>query len=429
MPDGLLEARKHLFFLHGGSDGWITLAKAEGDAWRQYHYQPEEMVRVLSDWLGLDTYVLQNTLYKPERRIENIRQFRACYLDLDCYLLNMVPDYVISELEKNYFGSKIPEPNLLVHSGRGINLIWLIEPVPYAALSLWMAIQNFLANQLKSVGVDSKALDPVRVLRVAGSQNSKNGAGVTVEYRHNHKYTLRQIQEEYLPALKPRKGENNSPGRQAKVHKLYNTYSLHGARLLDLTRLVELRNYDVHGHREVILFLYRYWSCCFLSDPEDALRQTIEINASFAEPLPHREVVTATKSAEKAWAAKNDQEADRLAREKGYPGAGYNISNKKLISWLDITDEEQQKLTTIIGRKEKYRREREKDIDKVREQDRKRQKKAREKAGGTSRDDYLAQVENRRQEAVRMHQEGMPVGDISKELGVNRSTIWRWLKK
>lgn len=63
----------------------------------------------------------------------------------------------------------------------------------------------------------------------------------------------------------------------------------------------------------------------------------------FTEPLAEREVVKATKSAEKAWAARSNAEANRIAREKGYSGAGYNITNKKLIQWLGITKEDHRK--------------------------------------------------------------------------------------
>lgn len=38
------------------------------------------------------------------------------------------------------------------------------------------------------------------------------------------------------------------------------------------------------------------------------------------------------------------------------PSTGYNISNKKLINWLDITEEEQTHLKTIIDGFEKRRR-------------------------------------------------------------------------
>ena len=40
----------------------------------------------------------------------------------------------------------------------------------------------------------------------------------------------------------------------------------------------------------------------------------------------------------------------------GYPGAGYNLKNTKIIDWLNITPEEQRELSTIIGPQEKRRR-------------------------------------------------------------------------
>ena len=103
-------------------------------------------------------------------------------------------------------------------------------------------------------------------------------------------------------------------------------------------------------------FLYRYWQCCFLNDPAEALQQTLEFNSMFTHPLSVKEVTKATKSAEKAYEARSNDEANRIAREKGYPGAGYNISNKRLIEWLDITPLEMQSLKTIIDGTEKRRR-------------------------------------------------------------------------
>jgi hypothetical protein len=131
---------------------------------------------------------------------------------------------------------------------------------------------------------------------------------------------------------------------------------LHYARILDLTKLVELRDYDVYGQRELICFLYRYWLCCFLDDPDEALGSTLELNSQFKNPLRKREVEKATKSAQKAWEARSDKQANEEAIKRGYPGAGYNIKNTKLIDWLDITDDEQRHLKTIIDGAEKRRR-------------------------------------------------------------------------
>ena len=358
----LEEARHHILFHHNpqNSDGFITLCKkSDNNRFRQYHYRPEELAEHLSEWMGEDIYFSQQTFYKPQRSIENIRQLKSLYVDLDFYIFNYDPTWIVGKLEAEYFKESIPEPNLIIFSGRGIVLIWLLEPVPYKALPLWQAVQNYLLNQLEALGGDSRAVDAARVFRLAGTVNSKSDTDVYVDYRHTYKYTLRDIQYDYLPELKPYVEKKNIPkkrGRKKKVVHLYNIYSLHHNRLLDITKLVELRNGDVEGHRELLCFLYRYWSCCFTNSPSEALEQTISFNNSFIVPLPKKEVVSATKSAEKAWEAKNNAEADRIAKEKGYPGAGYNVTNAKLIKWLDISPQEQEHMLTIIGTKEKRRR-------------------------------------------------------------------------
>lgn len=348
------KALKHTQLHHEQADGYITLAAKTKNGFRQYHYKFNELKKQLHKWLGEDVYFSQNTFYKPQRQIENIRELRALYVDVDCYLLNYDPEWVVGKIDMELVGEKIPDPNLIIHSGRGIVLIWLLEPLPYRALPLWQALQNHFLEQLKYVGGDPKATDAARIFRVAGSINSKSGELVKVEYRHNYRYVLRDLQYEFLPQLEKRKKPKR--GRPSKVRRLFNAYSLHHARLMDLTRLIEIRNYNVTGYRETMCFLYRYWLSCYTNDPQEALRQTVTLNLQFSEPLPLKEVERATRSAEKAFYAKNDAEANQIAKEKGYPGAGYNISNKKLIEWLDITSEEMKQLSTIIDKGEKNRR-------------------------------------------------------------------------
>lgn len=358
--DNLAEARHHAWFHHYDSDGFITIAKKDpkSGTFKQYHYKtPEQLAENLSDWIGDDVYFSQNTFYKPVRRIENIRQLRSLYIDLDFYLFNYDPSWVVGKLELEYFGQSIPEPNIIIFSGQGIVLIWLIEPVPYKALPLWQAIQRYMLNQLADLGGDPKAVDAARIFRIAGSRNTKNGAYVRTEYRHEYRYDIHQIQEDYLPELKPKK--QKSPGRKKKIVQLFNVYSLHFARIKDIHKLIEIRNGHMPNMRETTCFLYRYWMCCYLEDPQEALKATMELNSEFDRPLSEREVVRATKSAEKAWNARSNKEADKIAKEKGYPGAGYNISNTRLIEWLDISQEEMKQMSTIINAKEKNRRRRE----------------------------------------------------------------------
>lgn len=358
LAENLESAQKHILFQHDprNTDGWITLARKDPltKRFRQYHYKPEELADHLSEWTGEDVYFSQNSFFKPQRRIDNIRQLRSLYVDMDVYNMGLRPDWTLGKLEAEYFRQTIPEPNLVIFSGRGLVLIWNIEPVPYMAMPLWRAVETYLLSQLKDLGADPKASDPARIFRLAGTTNSKNKSIVTAQYRHDYRYDIHDIQYDYLPELTPK--PQKAKGRRPAIARLYNTYTLHLVRARDIARLVELREGHVNNYREYICFLYRYFTCCYTSDPAQALEDTLSLNEEFSDPLPEREVISATKSAEKAWAAKSDKKANETAKAMGYPGAGYMLTNAKIIDWLDITPEEQVQLETIIGAQEKRRR-------------------------------------------------------------------------
>ena len=416
-------ATKQLLFHHNpqNTSGWITLAKKDPQTkrFRQFHYQPEELASALSDWMGEDVYYSQNSFYKPQRRIDNIRQLRTLYVDLDVYNLGYDPEWVLGKLEFEYFGQTLPEPNMVIFSGRGLVLIWHIEPIPYMAMPLWRAVETFFAEQLKEVGADTKATDPARIFRLAGSVNSKNNAIVRAEYRHDYRYDIHQLQYDYLPELSPKKLAVKKKGRKTKVVRMFNVYTLHLSRARDIAKLVELREGDVKGYRETILFLYRYFTACFTDDPDKALEDTLSLNSEFILPLPEKEVRSATKSAEKAWKAKSDAKANEMAKKMGYPGAGYNMPNQTIIDWLEITPEEQKHLSSIISKEEKRRR----NTEAKREQ--------RRAQGVIPREQYLAQEAEQKQErmspiieAIKQNP-GLSQRALAKKTGFSRAAIQR----
>ncbi|WP_294667668.1 hypothetical protein, partial [uncultured Fusobacterium sp.] len=297
---------------------------------------------------------------------------------------------------KDFYGTKIPQPNFLIDSGRGLYYVLLIEPVPSMAMPLWYAVQRYLYNELKEFGADANALDPTRVLRVVGTVNSKSNSNVEMLDMNNYQYTLREIQEEYLPEISEKREKKK--GRPKKVVSLFNEYSLYHARILDIIKICELRNYDVKGHRELILFLYRYFTCCFIQDPEEALQKALELNSMFKEPLTEREVITDTKSAEKAYIDKK-----------------YKYTNAKLIKILDITLEEQMYLKTIISGKEKYRRSAE-------EQKAKKKASRRNEKGLTKKQQEL---EDLKIKINKLKNKGNSVREIAKILGISKSKVGR----
>jgi len=180
--------------------------------------------------------------------------------------------------------------------------------------------------------------------------------------------------------------------------------------LLDIAKLQELRDgycrvdgeLVTTGQRELMCFLYRYYSCLFLHDEEEALRQTLEFNKRFVEPLSENEVISATKSAEKAF-----KEWQETGKRK------YNYRNSTLIELLEITEEEQKHLKTIISTNEKYRR-----------KNKKRREERRDETGMTTRERQKLETVKQVKE---LNQQGLKQTQIAKKLGITQSTVSRIL--
>ena len=322
--------------VHRNSKGWITRSCIDENGYSQWHYKYLELKE--TDLTGENIYITLNTFYKPCRRLECIKELNCVYIDLDYYKIKYTREQIIMNLEENYFNKIIPTTNYILDSGRGLALIWLINKVPSNALPLWKAVQEYLYNQLKEFGADRQALDATRILRVPGSINSKSKTVVSIIDEYDYIYDLREIQKEFLPELKLKEKKK---GRPKKINYVYRERSLYFARIQDITKLCELREYDLRGHREIILFLYRYYLCSFTEDVQKALEDVLELNSMFIYPLKEKEVIRATRSAEKCYLDNNKE---------------YRYKNDTLIELLEITEDEEIQMSTIITKTEYKRR-------------------------------------------------------------------------
>ena len=59
-----------------------------------------------------------------------------------------------------------------------MHLYWLLQPTPSTALPVWQRVQDTLIKSLASIKADPAARDCVRVLRLVGTTNAKNGQEV-----------------------------------------------------------------------------------------------------------------------------------------------------------------------------------------------------------------------------------------------------------
>lgn len=421
-----MEYCDHLF--KKNTDGYIQLIQVnDRTAIKIYNTQYKTLRNVVEEVAGEeDIYISSNTYYKPKRAVSNIRQFRALYIDLDLIYYKSETVYRIYELVNQ---NKIPMPSLIVDSGRGIHLYWRIENAPYGAIQTWQELEDYLYHNLKGLGADIKATDGARVLRLPNTINSKNNEECKIlAINDDIQYSMYDLREQYLN-YKPKSYEIESyqiefeqtqaikPKNKCVITKMFNSYSLHLARIEDIKTLCKLRSYDVEGYRNFIVHVYAYWNGIYVRDPQDLEKQVFELNDSFKKPLKENEIMAVLRCIPKAidkfiayQQGLNSGQAKKVTkgmRDKG----GYWYKNETLIERLDISAEEQKHLVTIIGIEEKYKRNNEN-----------RKANRRNEEGFTEREQNKATKERLIKNLI---SKGLNKSQIAKELGLNRSTITR----
>ena len=426
--------------------GFIIFAMKD-DKWHQWSYKKEDMNNIfIQNLLGAnkDTYISMNSFKSPRRLISNLFGLNAIWSDLDYYntrYKNKSYEEMIEILSKNKLIKKIP-PSFYIYSGNGMYAIWLLESAhAEACLPIWRKLMSVIQDELEKYGADPKSAEPAHVLRLAGSNNTKTDKKAKIvkdSYLFKPKrYSIKEISAEILPplqyskeewlALKKKKKKTKKEKQACKIQSLFNIHSLNHARMQDLQKIVELRNGQVIGFRETILFLYRYWGNCYWKDSEKALNECLEFNKMFSEPLSESEVIYATKRAEIAseiWESKLKEYWDlekKPSVASFFKDTGcYIYSNKTLIELLKVTQEEMASpLLTIINTKEKNRRNKE-------YRNAWNKSKRRNENGLTSReqakfDKIIAIIE--------LLDEGYKQSEIANKLGIGKGTVSKYIKE
>lgn len=379
-PVNTINAESQIRMLHEKSDRFITVATIDKHKqYSQYHFHKDELIENLEKLisLGINTYISPNEFYVPKRSAETVRRLNALYVDLDLSDKNYkINDYelnlAIEILKDDYFNKVIPEPTFIVKTGRGLHLYWKLEDLPRQGLSLWTMIQGAMIDRLRGFSndfrlltVDEAVKDCTRILRLADSKNTKSNTTCKIEELYSDNiYRLDKLIKEYFTEFEII--EENKKNRakvktkaERKIIGIHNLYTLHHARLQDIVKLQELRNVGSVDYRRRMCFFYRYYSCLFTHDKELALKNTLDFNSKFAEPLTEKEVLQASAAAEKGYEEWLSNKAEDFLKpvwnpEEGtYNIKGYNYTNTSLIRQLEIMEEEQMQMSTIFSKKVK----------------------------------------------------------------------------
>lgn len=343
-----------------------------------------------------DIYVTPNTFKGRKRNKANVLQLRLLWQDID-----NVKDIeaTIKAIDKLVLEGKLPNYHKIVNSGRGIHVKWIIRD--YAGtqknIKAWESLQRYLYKQLKSLGADRNAIDVARVLRIVGSYNSKSNTVVKEIVDNNFAYyDLYKLYDKFI--YKPYKEQEKvqkKEKKKSKIRVLTNTYNLNKSRLMDLEKLLELRNNEMYDVRNKFMMLYGTYYLLCGATVEATEQRLIELN----------DIIKSKKRASKS-------EIETIVRNglRRADGSEEDVKlllpkNETIIEMLQITSEEQKELKTIIDKDTKIKR-----FNDTRKANR------RNEEGLTSREkkkqDLVKAVQN-------LKSEGLNNTEIAKKLGIS----------
>lgn len=315
--------------------------------------------RLTNVFLSLNAFESKNGQLK--RRVDHLAQIRNIGVDIDCYKVGLSVDEASEKLKKMIYSSKMPNPNLFIRSGNGIQLIYSIEngAAPTDQIK-WLTsyITTQLTANVMTLGADFSANTLERVFRLPGTYNQKPNKSkkvVEVEIWRQLEYSLQELYEYCTPYERSKNKTKVIPLPGYKMHGNH-VKALNLARCSDFIKIVEIRNGDI-DKRNVLT--YDYCFALALNDLSEleVIEAARQLDNRFNTPQKPNTVKRTAKSAYK----------DAIAFWKAFSENGYTMKglekslikpkkNSTLIDHHDITDHEQSFLSVIIDTTEKYNR-------------------------------------------------------------------------
>ena len=263
----------------------------------------------------------------------NLFAINAIWIDVDAHekASNCPnPEDALSLLSQGLeIWTELPEPNIVVYSGRGFHLIWLIGQCAASlgfmaseiSKHIGNAIQNLLTDlQIIGYSVDSGYCSNIAGLtRIPGTFNTHANNYCTCEIRHSVRMSL--VEEYKDLQFYPKK----SIATSEPCHRYMPTSAQAAGelRVNALLKLLELRT-NWEGYRDYFLLIL-FSACQMAGYPkEEALRLALKANTQLKPALSEREVQSLLSTAVKKH---------------------YKMKNTYIITALDLTADEQ----TAIG--------------------------------------------------------------------------------
>lgn len=328
--------------------------------------------------LKRDYYLTKNTFTRPHGRTNgNLFTFHNIVIDIDAHKcgddyyikqeLDILTRYLASDACLDFYG--VPCPNTIVHTGRGMQLWYALNPfsyrLRYAYDELTGQIIGKVKNMLKELEITDLTLDPVAcrnaagLCRMPGTYNTKAKKYGSYIICHDQRLSLDAFFNldpydrvtgqcgKWNEIAEKREGQRKTTKTTEKSHKSQTSGTIKTSqkvgrktkiersavntcnprqlaegrtnRLQQLIRYRQEKGISMVGCRELICFLvYNIFCTCGLSERAEAMAE--QTNALFSLPLSNGELQQAF-------------------------GKAYSYKNDTIIEMLGITDEERK----VIG--------------------------------------------------------------------------------
>lgn len=367
--------------VYGDYSGFLCVfQKTSTDIKRNVFYRKnerEQLEKFLHKTFGTDTYVSYST-YNSKKKVEdkalrtqeNIVQTYMLVQDLDYYKFGISDAEFLQGLAEMIKDEEIICPSYIVSSGRGYQLIWLIEPFKniknYTNDKNWRNIQNHLFDKLKGFNSDSVVKNPSAVVRLAGSKHRKTGNKV-YGYLSNLKifnlndflffHDISPLSDRKVapPKQKPKKQRNKAVTRLVEN---WSEYTLNRQREHDIFIFVSEQNkrgVPYHAKRNWLALVLAFHALASSEGDKDYAAQRVkdlcyimDLSETSEDEIIRRSVTPAIKYYED-WVNKTwDQEK--------YVQGGLFYKNQTMIELMGIKDDYyiQWKMKTIKIKNKAY---------------------------------------------------------------------------
>lgn len=263
----------------------------------------------------------------------NLFAINAIWIDVDAH--SKTPSFAEAERVHSLLIHALPElagipvPNIIIYSGRGFHLVWLIEQCAakltfmHRTVSAYYGevIRDLIAGfKLTKYSVDgSYGANVSGLTRIPGTFNTHSSTYCTYEIIHRRRILL----TEQYDTAEYRSGKGTVDSKRCRQFASSAVQAAGELRVNALLKLLELRT-NWEGYRDYFLLIL-FSACQMAGYPkEEALRLVLKANTQLKPALSEREVQSLLSTAVKKH---------------------YKMKNAYIITTLDITADEQ----TAIG--------------------------------------------------------------------------------